>query len=196
MDWSFSRSALSSEPGHHYLLRCGGRRATYRQVIDGWSSDASFRRFFIALLADCPYDAYRWETPHVNQSLLARPFEFVLLRSPELERPADRQPFAGPFRDAKADCIAFPNMSGDATMIVPCPLDAQSAYPHLAAFVGTAPDDQQHRFWQLTGRTLARELGASNRWLNTAGAGVAWLHLRIDARPKYYRHHPFRSSGT
>ena len=29
-------------------------------------------------------------------------------------------------------------------------------------------------------------------WLSTAGMGVAWLHVRLDQRPKYYAHRPYR----
>ncbi len=29
-------------------------------------------------------------------------------------------------------------------------------------------------------------------WLSTAGLGVDWLHVRIDSRPKYYRHGPYK----
>ena len=32
-------------------------------------------------------------------------------------------------------------------------------------------------------------------WLSTNGLGVAWLHARIDARPKYYSHRPYRALG-
>ena len=28
-------------------------------------------------------------------------------------------------------------------------------------------------------------------WLNTSGAAVAWLHVRLDSSPKYYRHREY-----
>jgi len=30
-------------------------------------------------------------------------------------------------------------------------------------------------------------------WLSTSGLGIAWLHVRLDERPKYYTHAPYRS---
>ncbi|WP_391540805.1 DUF6940 family protein [Halomicronema hongdechloris] len=30
------------------------------------------------------------------------------------------------------------------------------------------------------------------RWVNASGLGVAWLHVRLDTRPKYYQHEPYR----
>ena len=34
-------------------------------------------------------------------------------------------------------------------------------------------------------------LGGKPVWLSTAGLGVGWLHVRLDDRPKYYRHAPY-----
>ena len=30
-------------------------------------------------------------------------------------------------------------------------------------------------------------------WVSTAGAGVSWLHVRLDDRPKYYGYQPYRN---
>jgi len=32
-------------------------------------------------------------------------------------------------------------------------------------------------------------------WLSTAGAGVPWLHVRLDDRPKYYHYGPYRQTA-
>lgn len=36
-------------------------------------------------------------------------------------------------------------------------------------------------------------LGAKPVWLSTAGAGVPWLHVRLDDHPKYYGYALYRS---
>ncbi len=36
-------------------------------------------------------------------------------------------------------------------------------------------------------------VGDRPTWLSTAGHGVAWLHVRLDTRPKYYRYTPYVS---
>jgi hypothetical protein len=41
------------------------------------------------------------------------------------------------------------------------------------------------------GLSLCREGPA---WISTAGDGVAWLHGRVDRRPKYYRYAPYRAA--
>ena len=67
-----------------------------------------------------------------------------------------------------------------------------SAYGHLAAFVREAPEAPRHALWQSVGAARARRVGPSPVWLSTAGDGVAWLHVRLDDRPKYYRFEPYR----
>jgi hypothetical protein len=32
-------------------------------------------------------------------------------------------------------------------------------------------------------------------WLSTAGAGVSWLHVRLDDRPKYYGYRPYQEAS-
>jgi hypothetical protein len=39
---------------------------------------------------------------------------------------------------------------------------------------------------------MAARLSARPVWLSTAGAGVAWLHVRLDDRPKYYGFDEYR----
>ena len=40
---------------------------------------------------------------------------------------------------------------------------------------------------------LAARIDAHPVWLSTAGHGVAWLHVRLDSQPKYYRYRPYVS---
>ena len=39
---------------------------------------------------------------------------------------------------------------------------------------------------------VAARLSDRPLWLSTSGAGVAWLHVRLDDRPKYIQHAPYR----
>jgi hypothetical protein len=147
----------------------------------------------MTLLADAPYSAFRWETPPITCSSADRPFEFALLNSPELETKPDPDAFAKHFASrAGDDVVSFPNLSHDALLVVPRPLGQASAYKHIAAFVREAPEAQRHLLWRLVGDLMEHRLGTSPVWLNTAGAGVSWLHVRLDEKPKYYRHAPYR----
>ena len=110
-----------------------------------------------------------------------------LAPSPDLEA------FAEHFAAAtEAGVVVLPYLGGDAILVVPCPVVAPSAYGHLAAFVRQAPEPQRQALWQLVGETMARRVGAKPVWLSTAGAGVSWLHVRLDDRPKYYGFGPYK----
>lgn len=167
---------------------------TYAEVLHQWHADAEFRAFFNALLVKSPFDAVRWETPPVTEATAGRVFEFVLINSPGLARKPDADAFAEHFeRAGRAEVIEFPNLGGDAILVVPCPSASPSVYTHLASFVRQAPESQRQALWELVGATMLRRLGTAPVWLSTAGAGVSWLHVRLDNRPKYYGHEPYRS---
>jgi|SRR5579863_541605 len=168
----------------------------FSDVLQWWRDDPQFRTFFNALLADAPYSAFRWETPPITTASLNRTFEFALLDSPELETQPDPDVFAEHFEVASGnDVVSFPNLSGDAILVVPRPITDSYAYAHIAAFVRNAPDAQKHALWSLVGQVTEGWVSATPVWLSTAGAGVPWLHVRVDQRPKYYCHAEYRKSS-
>jgi len=171
-----------------------GTPLSYAGTLGCWQSDEAFRAFFNRTLADAPYQAYLWETPPITRKNSNQPFEFVIVDSPRLAGSApDPQAFASHFAAAPpGDGVAvFPNLGGDALLIAPTPRAPDKSYPHLAAFVRSAPDEQQHAFWRSVGSTLADRLGRHPIWLSTNGLGVAWLHARLDSHPKYYTFEPY-----
>lgn len=190
--WSARNEVLSGLRGLRFAIAFESRPAGFTQVLHGLQNDAGFRAWFNALLVDVPFTAFRWETPPVTIETLSRPFEFVVLDSPDLAGHPDPEAFAEHFGRTESDVIVFPNLGRDATMIVPCPIHNATAYAHLAAFVRLAPVSQRDALWQSVGETLNKRVGARPVWLNTAGGGVAWLHVRLDDRPKYYGYAPYR----
>jgi hypothetical protein len=166
--------------------------ASYRAVIDGWRTDAGFRTWFNGQLASSDFVAFRWETPPVTDLSVDHPFQFVLLDAPSLARAPEPEVFAEHFRrSADGQVVTFHNLGRDAVLVVPLPKAEPSAYGHLAAFVRHAPEPQRDALWQAVGDAMAQRLGAKPVWLSTAGAGVAWLHVRLDDQPKYYGYRPF-----
>jgi hypothetical protein len=162
--------------------------------VEAWRHDAAFRAWFGDLLAAVSFAAFRWETPSVTTATVGRPFEFVLVDSPGLAQAPDAGAFDEHFRAApEASVVSFANLGGDAILIVPRPLAPLTTYGHIAAFVRGAPEPQRHALWQAVGEAMATRIGAKPVWLSTAGAGVAWLHVRLDDRPKYYAFAPYRS---
>ena len=75
---------------------------------------------------------------------------------------------------------------------MPCPVAEPAAYGHLTSFVRLALEPQRHALWRAIGGAMERRVGAAPVWLSTAEAGLAWLHVRLDDRPKYYAFGPYR----
>ena len=192
--WTVSSEQVHGGFGLRFAFQSGGAAVSYAEVLRLWQSDEDFRSLFLNILADVQYPEFRWETPPITIKTSQRPFEFVLLDSPGLAREAEPEAFAVQFRAAGPgeQAIEFPNLGKDAILIAPCPLGPHAAYVHLATFVRQAPAAQQHTLWSLVGRAMQQRLSDQPVWLSTAGAGVAWLHVRLDDRPKYYCYEPYR----
>lgn len=173
-----------------------GSALSFEQVFRAWEQDSAFREFWNRGLRRLPFEAWRWECPPLRREDLAQPFDCVFVEDRELARlQPDRKAFAAHFTHPSARGFAvFDNLSRDALLLAPCPQAESSAYTHLASFLRHAPPTQVEGLWVELARLLATRLGAAPLWLNTSGLGVAWLHLRLDAQPKYYRHQPYTAA--
>lgn len=166
----------------------GSRPRSFGDVIEGWRLDCGFRAAWCAALRDVAFRAYAWECPPVTERTLSRAFECVFVDSPALEAmPPEPEAFAGHFRPGR-EAATFGNLGGDATLVAPCPESGDADYAHLARFTATAPAARQAALWQAVGAAMGKRVGERPVWLSTAGLGVGWLHVRLDDRPKYYRH--------
>ncbi|BBO32253.1 DUF6940 family protein [Lacipirellula parvula] len=194
--WSRREESLPEASGVHYEIAFNEQPATFGNVAHAWREDENFRLWFNSLLAASPFTAFRWETPGVCLATLQRPFEFVLLDAPRLARQPDANAFSKHFPSASEGIATFANLGGDAVLVVPTPLTEHNAYGHLAAFVRQAPQRQCHALWQAVGRAMDARLNHQPVWLSTAGAGVSWLHVRLDDAPKYYAHRPYQQASV
>jgi len=198
-----------------------------------WEGNASHpsyatAREFVSLLsttvAGAPESAVFWEMPPISaHTIHQRQFEFVLKAAPTLaSQPPQPAPFSAqlarhcPALHAPSRSVSmavFPNLGGDARLVVPCPTPATSnpapheGGTHLASFLrtclptGAAASGHDlaapcRRLWFDVGRVMEMEVmtrrGRQSTWLSTSGLGVAWLHVRIDSIPKYYQYQSYR----
>lgn len=173
-----------------------GTRLSWSDTIAGLQCDIALRTALTDALVAVPFAAYYWEARPVSPSDGDATFESVVLDAPALARGhADFTPFHEPLGDARAPAVRrFPNLSGDAELIVPAPGDNPAGYPHLAAFLRTAPTEQIHALWIELARGVTEWLDTRGTrvWVSTAGLGVSWLHLRLDSRPKYVKWSAYR----
>lgn len=195
MAWSVQRRSLDSTTVKVTISE--KFPLTGSEVFQLLGNSESFRSFFTECVRDSGFHAFFWETPSTTLSCLEQPFEFVVVEGRSLGslRP-DPKPFSEHFSNGSSPSVlCFPNLGGDATLIVPAPITSDhSAYTHLGQFLRTAPPQQVDLLWQTVGTAMLQRISAAPVWLSTAGMGVSWLHLRIDSRPKYYRHRPYATT--
>ena len=68
------------------------------------------------------------------------------------------------------------------------------SFAHFASFVrDMGARAQADRFLRATGEAVLEQVGSQPLWVSTSGAGVYWLHLRLDSYPKYYTYAPYRN---
>jgi hypothetical protein len=168
------------------------------------------------------FQAAFWETPSVRPSTMeTQPMEFVLIDAPRLQKfanTADPSSFAEHFRHCNrptgeqqqpVGCV-FESLGRDAILISPRPVAASTNSnrvnaAHLMAYLQTAPTEQRNSYWKTVGETYLGALQQHRKsdnnnnddndaplWLSTSGLGVAYLHIRIDRRPKYYTYDPYK----
>jgi hypothetical protein len=191
--WSAQRVGIAG--GEQLTIRRDGRVTSFPEVLAGWQDSSECRALFLNVLAQARFAAFFWEMPPIARGLLDIPYECVLIESRALAQiEPDAHAFIALFDRMEETVAAFPNLGGDALLVVPRSIGEISAYAHLAAFVRSGPEDQKHDFLRALGRAAAKRLHESDKpvWISTSGLGVGWLHARLDSWPKYYQHAAYR----
>lgn len=79
------------------------------------------------------------------------------------------------------------NIGKDARLVVPTKQTDKEIYNHLGKFLRLATHTQIVETFKCVGMAILEEIEKQKLiWLNTAGLGVVWLHIRMDTQPKYY----------
>jgi hypothetical protein len=195
--WQSSWAEIPGRSAKRLTLSSNGRAITFAEVVDCWVNDEMFRAFFLAELRLTPFVGFFWELPPLQRDTLERPYEHVAIEGNLLERISpDPAPFMNVLQAGTASdlVVSFPNIGGDAILVVPKPQVGSMGYGHLGAFLRAAPEKQQHALLKELGRAAGGCLQQPGGclWISTAGLGVPWLHVRLDSRPKYYKHQPYR----
>lgn len=149
---------------------------------------------FNQTLVDSTFGAFFWEVKPVDEHKLDDTFEFVLVNSSALLGIAQDEATFGKYFDKAEMVVSFPNIRGDAELVVPTPFSKHTEYAHLAKFIRSADEEQILAFWKLVASTYKIKIGRNTKWLSTSGLGVYWLHVRVDSRPKYYQHYEYKNA--
>ena len=175
-----------------------GGTLSFRQVFDLLQSSEEFADTITEALVRSPFGGFFWEVHPVTTRTQDHTFECVIVHGSILTRlRPDASAFSEHFDvlEANRTVTTFRNLGGDATLVVPAPLRRSIGhYAHLASFLREGEGDQIREFWRAVGTACLAQISESPFWLSTAGLGVSWLHLRLDSRPKYYRHPTYKSA--
>ena len=118
---------------------------------------------------------------------------FCVTRAVILEGAApDFYAFSEHFKSASLaeKSVTFPNLGRDALLVAPTPKEHKN-FACLATWLREMRHDEESwdKVFEAVGKAvMARVEKKSSKtiWLSTSGAGVSWLHFRIDSYPKYY----------
>lgn len=168
----------------------------FMDVITLWKHSHEFRTFYIHLLAQNDFTGFYWEHPPLRESVINRPYECVILNSSSLEKRTLNETAFADFFNTTDLVVNFDNLGKNARLIVPTPKDDIAFYKHLAKFIRSNKTDQQQALFEKIGDLVLHHLETNSEktiWLNTAGNGVLWLHIRLDSRPKYYKTQAYRN---
>jgi len=197
-DLSLSTLLWTTKPvlagrGTHYQAILDAAALPCSRALELLEHEPWFQDELTRVLASSPYPAFRWEMPPLTRDKLVRPFEFVLVDDPYLDMPPEPHVFGDYFRNQPEATLAqaVRNLRRTAWLVVPRGVVADEAYAHVGIFLRSAPASQIRALWACVAATAVREIDSAPRWISTAGGGVAWLHVRIEAYPSYYTYRPY-----
>ena len=166
--------------------------ATFLDFINN-TQHAGFCDLLTNTLNSLNIPAYYWEcAPVTSQTIGSAPFEFVVIPAPRLGRKTPNpQDFIAHMTQWNT-VVSFPNLSGDADLVIPTLRADNSMMGHLSTFLRFAPPATTRELWRMVAAALQKRLRrAQTVWMSTSGLGVSWLHVRLDATPKYYQYKPY-----
>lgn len=161
---------------------------SFRDVFELWQNNPEFVQFYQNVLSGLGFTAFCWEHPVLTLSLLDQKYECTLQKSALLDQlPVNEKAFKS-HNLQEALAVDFLNLGKDARLVIPTKKSNKEIYNHFGKFLKFDQNQQVEAVFKKTGSTVVNELEKHpNIWLNTAGLGVIWLHIRMDTKPKYYK---------
>ena len=191
--WKSRQEIIQADKIVKFRILEEGEELSFAGVIEHWLNSLDFRRYFNSLLERIEFEGYFWEVRPIRLRDLDEAFEFVLVKNMTLPRlSVDTISFSKYFHNNQ-EIVSFWNLRGDAKLVVPTPKGDADHYTHIGEFVRRGPSAQREKLWQKVGEEYRSLLNNKTPlWLSTSGLVVAWLHIRMDKRPKYYTYKPYK----
>ncbi|MBI3143432.1 MAG: hypothetical protein HYZ16_11455 [Bacteroidetes bacterium] len=164
-----------------------GHYLGFDEVLGLLALSGLFRGFFTSALRNLPFAAFQMEWPPIDVETIGLPFEMVVYQwAMPLGTVANPKAFDEHFEENEPTAI-FINLSGDAILLSPNPMGQGKEYAHLASFLAHAPATAIDDLFMALGELAASNVHEKPLWISTAAAGIPWLHIRLDDKPKYYQ---------
>lgn len=171
-----------------FRVKNGELNLCFEDVFELWASNSKFVEFYKDELIKLNYEAFYWEHPAIKKEFLNKKYECILQRSRPLEHlPIDESAFID-YINSKEQAADFMNLGKNARLIVPTKKTDKEIYNHMSKFIRLAAQEQIIELFKRVGNSILEKIESKKLiWLNTAGLGVIWLHIRMDTIPKYYK---------
>jgi len=147
-----------------------------------------FIKFYKDEIIKLDYKAFYWEHPAINKEFLPKKYECILQRSKPLEYLPSNEIAFQDYLFYKEQVADFMNIGKNARLVIPTKKSDKEIYNHMGKFITGATQEQIIAVFNRVGKIIINEIEEQELiWLNTAGLGVIWLHIRMDTTPKYYK---------
>lgn len=161
---------------------------SFREVFKLWENNPKFIDFYVQSIKDFSFKAFFWEHPGLTKQTITKAYECILQKSKNLDsRTLDEQAFAD-YLHTSNGAEDFLNLGKNARLVIPTKQSKAEIYKHFGSFLFNAEALQIQVLFNKVGTVVQQEIERQPMiWLNTAGMGVIWLHIRMDTKPKYYK---------
>lgn len=168
---------------------------SFQEVFEYWQTSSDFTQFYVKTLLDLDFEGYFWEHPALKNDFLSKPYECVMLNTRSFAKKNVDETAFGKYLDSDNEVEVFDNLGKNAKLVVPTQKTNIEYYKHLGIFLQNAPKEQIRMLFKKIGEHILTELDSPQTiWLNMAGLGVIWLHVRLDTRPKYYKTKTYKNA--
>lgn len=149
---------------------------TWGYVLEKWSESPP---------NNFPNRSFQWNTSGISTDNSIYKESFLM--DDRLPTEQDYTKYEKYFKDSGGkDAVSFPNLNGDAIMVVPIPKNGGN-FATLHTFNETATFLQKKELWKLVVKTIQKQLKVWPRvWVSVHGHGVPYLHIRVSSVPRHY----------
>jgi len=171
-----------------FRLKKDGQYLSFEEVFQLLENNSVFIEFYKDQLIKINFPAFYWEHPAMKKEFSGKKYECILQRSRPLEHlPINESAFKD-YIHLNEQATDFMNLGKNARLVVPTKRSDKEIYNHMGKFIRFAEKEQIIEVFKRVGKSMLEEIESKKLiWLNTAGLGVIWLHIRLDTRPKYYK---------